>query len=115
MAGARWGVDRRGLHLQRRGVPKFVDRVRTVTFSARAALEAGKKVFYVTNVGTFRLTQEGLLLTGVMPGIDIRKDILEISAARILLPTDGAVPQLPMAVVTGKGFVLQWADQTGGL
>jgi len=56
-----------------------------------------------------------LLLTGVMPGIDIRKDILEISAARILLPTDGAVPQLPMPVVTGKGFVLQWADQTGGL
>jgi len=70
---------------------------------------------YVTNVGTFRLTREGLLLTGVMPGIDVRHDILDVSAARILLPPDGAVPQLPMAVVTGKAFVLQWSDQTGGL
>jgi propionate CoA-transferase len=115
MANARWRVDRDGLHLKRIGVPKFVDRVRAVTFSARAALEEGKKVFYVTTVGIFRLTEEGLLLTEVMPGIDVGRDIQGACGARILLPKGREVPRVPMMVVTGKDFMLRWPEQAGGL
>ena len=115
MANARWKVVANGLRLLQPGLPKFVRKVRTVTFSARAALEDGKKVFYVTNVGVFRLTQHGLLLTEVMPGIDIGRDILDVSEARILLPGNGEVPRASASVVTGRDFVLQWPHQTGGL
>jgi propionate CoA-transferase len=115
MANARWRADKNGLRLKRPGPPKFVERVRSVTFSGRSALEDGKTVYYVTNVGVFRLTERGLVLSEVMPGIDIQRDILEPSGAAILLPQDRDVPQVPMPVVTGRDFVLQWSDDTGGI
>ena len=115
MTGAHWRISRKGLHLKRPGTPKFVDRVRAVTFSGKAALEDGKNVYYVTNVGIFRLTEAGLMLTAAMPGIDIQRDILSACEARILLPPDGVVPRVPASVVTGRDFVLQWSDETGGI
>jgi propionate CoA-transferase len=108
MAGARWDTRNGELRLRRPGKPKFVDQVRTVTFNAGMALEKGQKVFYITNVGVFRLTAEGLLLTDVMPGIDVRRDIIEASEAKILLPSAGEVAKVPGPVVTGKGFSLRW-------
>ncbi len=111
MAKAKWKIGHDGLKVVRAGPPKFVDRVRSVTVSAKAALEAGKRVFFVTNVGVFRLVPEGLLLCEVMPGIDVRQDILETSKARIVLPPDGQVPPVDQSIVTGRGFALRWAQQ----
>jgi propionate CoA-transferase len=108
MAKARWRITGAGVRIARAGPPKFVDRVRSVTFSASRALAAGKRVFYVTNVGVFRLTPDGLLLSEAMPGIDIGRDILGISEARILLPPGGQVPRVATSIVTGKGFALRW-------
>lgn len=107
MSGARWRIRNQGLSLHKPGRPKFVDRVRSVTFSARAALEAGKTVRYVTHVGVFRLTADGLLLEQVMPGVSLERDIMAHSAARILLPSTPPVV-VDAAVVTGRGFELQW-------
>ena len=67
----------------------------------------GKQVWYVTHVGVFRLTREGLLLEQVMPGIDIDQDILNRSGARIRLP-ETRPARVPEPVVTGRGFVLEW-------
>lgn len=86
------------------GNPKFIDKVDEITFNGKEALKKGKQVYYVTHVGAFRLTERGLVLTHVMPGIDIQKDILDFSTARILLPESGSPEIVSEDIVTGKGF-----------
>jgi len=90
------------------GIPKFVEHVDEVTFCGPEALKGGKKVFYVTPVGTLQLTARGLELIEVMPGVDVQRDILDASPATILLPECGTVPVAPEAYLTGKGFRLAW-------
>ena len=58
-------------------IPKFVERVNSVSFSAKRAIENGQKVLYVTERCVFRLTPKGLKLIEVYPGVDIQKDILD--------------------------------------
>lgn len=108
MSGARWRVGSNGLRLERPGAPKFVERLRSVSFNAEHALGQGKRVFYVTHVGVFALTPEGLLLTDVMPGIDVERDILAHSGARILQPPGAGPEAAPLAVATGRSFRLSW-------
>ena len=55
---------------------KFVKRVGQVTFSGAYANETHQPVLYVTERCVFRLTERGLALTEVAPGIDIERDIL---------------------------------------
>lgn len=89
------------------GVPKFVDKVDQITFNARKALKAGKTVLYVTTVGVFKLTEEGLELVQIMPGIDIEKDILKNSRAQLVIPKN-PLPQVAMEIVNGEGFELKF-------
>ena len=58
-------------------VPKFVEKVSSVSFSAKRAIENGQKVLYVTERCVFRLTPKGLKLIEVYPGVDMKKDIME--------------------------------------
>lgn len=58
-------------------VSKFVEKVHSVSFSAKRAIENGQKVLYVTERCVFRLTPKGLKLIEVYPGIDVQKDILD--------------------------------------
>jgi propionate CoA-transferase len=111
MSGSHWRIANGALNLKRRGKPKFVQEVREVTFNGQVALAQGKRVFYVTNVGIFRLTAEGLMLIEVMPGIDIHRDILEGSEAHIVLPDGGEVPVAPQSILTGRGFALGWSER----
>lgn len=93
------------VRVARRGAPKFVARVAEVTFDAARALRAGKRVFYATPVGVLRLTRRGLEVAAVMPGVDVRRDVVEAApGARIRLPASREVPVVPAAVVTGEGF-----------
>jgi propionate CoA-transferase len=57
-------------------VRKFVSEVEHRTFSGDYALKRGQPVLYVTERCVFRLTQGGLELVEVAPGIDIDRDIL---------------------------------------
>ncbi len=100
-------VDGGTLRLVKRGAPKFIERVDEVTFNGPQALTAGKQVFYATHVGIFRLTERGMELAGVMPGIDVRADILEGTPMRVVLPKSGKVPVLPRSLVSGDGFALR--------
>ncbi|MDO4478106.1 MAG: CoA-transferase [Lachnospiraceae bacterium] len=58
-------------------VPKFVNEIRSISFSAKRAIENGQHVLYVTERCVFELTSEGLRLKEVYPGIDRQKDILD--------------------------------------
>jgi len=58
------------------GRPKFVSQVGQITFNGREAAAKRQPVLYVTERAVFNLSQEGLILTEVAPGIDIERDIL---------------------------------------
>ena len=57
-------------------IPKFVEKVKSISFSAKRAIANGQKVLYVTERCVFRLTPKGLKLIEVYPGVDAEKDIL---------------------------------------
>lgn len=62
--------------LQEGRAKKFVRQVEQVTFSGKYAAQKGQPVIYVTERCVFQLTEHGLELIEVAPGIDIERDIL---------------------------------------
>ena len=71
-------VSKKGVvTIQKEGtIPKFVNEVRSISFSAKRAMANGQKVLYVTERCVFRLTPNGLKLIEVYPGVDVERDIL---------------------------------------
>lgn len=57
-------------------IRKFVNQVQQITFSADYALKLKKKVVFITERCVFVLTENGLMLTEIAPGIDLQRDIL---------------------------------------
>ena len=62
--------------LQEGRAKKFVKQVEHVTFSGQVALQAKQPVYYVTERCVFHLTEKGMELIEVAPGIDVEKDII---------------------------------------
>ncbi len=106
MANGRYRFQNGALSIRKSGRVKFVNKVDEVTFCAKRATDAGRKVLYVTTVGVFQLTVNGLQIIYVMPGIDIENDIVQASTAKFILPIDKNVPLVPTSVVTGRYFEL---------
>lgn len=59
-------------------IPKFVDKVQSISFSAKRAHVNKQRVLYVTERCVFELGRNGLKLVEVYPGIDAKKDILDL-------------------------------------
>ena len=95
------------LKLVQPGKPKFVEKVDEITFNGKRALATGKNIYYVTNVGVFKLTARGMELIRIAPGIDLKKDILDASPMRIVLPESGPPALVDPHIVNGKDFRLQ--------
>lgn len=57
-------------------VKKFVEDVEHITFSGQYAVEKKQPVLYITERCVFSLTEKGMELIEIAPGIDIEKDIL---------------------------------------
>jgi len=65
------------LHIASHGaVPKLVKAVEHITFSGKQSLLNGQTVLYVTERAVFKLTQKGVALVEVAPGIDRDRDVL---------------------------------------
>ena len=76
--GTQLGIGNGRLQITRHGeVVKLVADVEQITYSGREALKRGQDVIYVTERAVFRLTDQGLTLTEVAPGIDVRRDVIE--------------------------------------
>jgi len=55
---------------------KFLNQVVQISFSGQYARKSGQEIMYVTERAVFELTQDGIVLTEIAPGIDLEKDIL---------------------------------------
>ncbi|WP_171241189.1 acyl CoA:acetate/3-ketoacid CoA transferase [Ruegeria sp. HKCCA5491] len=83
-AGAKIDLGSDGIRVTAPGkFTKMVDKVEHVTFSGRRARETGQEVIYVTERCVIRLTDEGLVATEIMPGIDAQRDIIVASGGRV--------------------------------
>jgi len=56
---------------------KMVDQVSEITFNGMDALARGQEVLYITERAVFCLTEQGVMLTEVAPGVDVEKDIIK--------------------------------------
>ncbi|MFT9497342.1 acyl CoA:acetate/3-ketoacid CoA transferase [Anaerosolibacter sp.] len=56
---------------------KLVEQVPEITFNGQDALRRGQTVIYITERAVFRLTDGGLELCEVAPGVDVEKDIIQ--------------------------------------
>jgi propionate CoA-transferase len=67
----RLAIDREG------STPRAVSAVQGVCFNGERMRRQGKTVHYVTERAVFRLTDDGVELCEVAPGIDVDRDVLE--------------------------------------
>lgn len=62
--------------LQEGSSKKFLETVEQVTFSGEYAYETEQPVIYVTERAVFEITEKGLTLTEIAPGVDLEKDVI---------------------------------------
>jgi len=79
---------------------KFVLQLQQLTFNARARVNRAELVEYVTERAVFRRGANGLVLTEVAPGIDVRRDVIEripfsVTIAGDLSEMDGSLFRAP--------------------
>jgi propionate CoA-transferase len=56
---------------------KFVKNVEQITFSGEYANKVGQPVMYITERAVFELRKDGIYLTEVAPGIDVKSQIID--------------------------------------
>ena len=76
-------IEGGALRIRRPGrASKFVERVSHVTFSAAQARRRGQPVRYVTERCVLRLTETGLEVAELAPGVELERDVLSQMAFR---------------------------------
>ncbi len=106
MRGGVIEADGGRIRIRSRGEGKFVERVREVSFNGQLGLRAGKKIYYATPVGLFRLTSRGVEVVGVFPGVDMHRDVDRVAEFEVKRPKSGEVQRLSSSLVSGEGFEL---------
>ena len=87
--GLKVKVEGGKLHILNEGkAKKFTKHVEQITFSGAYARKIKQPVMYITERAVFELTQEGMTLTEIAPGVDLDKDILaQMEFKPIISPT----------------------------
>ena len=72
-------------------ITKLINDVAQVTFSGSQALAHGQRVIYVTERAVFVLTELGVELIEIAPGVDVKNDILSCMDFVPIISTDIAL------------------------
>ncbi|MBP0483563.1 acyl CoA:acetate/3-ketoacid CoA transferase [Sagittula salina] len=98
-AGAQVELTAEGIQIAAPGkFTKMVEAVEHVTFSGARSRELGQEVLYVTERCVIRLTDDGLVATEIMPGIDPERDIVAASGGRVRVAEDAIT--LPLSLLS---------------
>lgn len=86
--GLRVGWERGKLRIEREGRnPKFVGQIPAPTLSGGKCLEQGQKVMWITERAVLKLTESGLLVTEIAPGIE-PEDLQNAALCELRFATD---------------------------
>lgn len=67
------------LHINQEGsIIKLVKKVQQISYNGKHAVQKSQKMHYVTERAVFELRSEGLTLTEIAPGIDLKTQILDL-------------------------------------
>ena len=88
-AGLQIDADKNGLSIRKEGkVRKFVNTAEQITYPVRnGVIHRGQRAKIITERAVFEVAAEGLVLTEIAKGVDVRRDILdqmEFAPARIV-------------------------------
>jgi propionate CoA-transferase len=72
------GADGRLSVRQEGAICKFVPAVELITYRAGAGVRRGQQARIITERAVFDLTAEGMVLIEIAPGIDLRRDLLDL-------------------------------------
>lgn len=98
-AGAQVELTDTGVNIAAPGkFSKVVEAVEHVTFSGQRSRELGQEVLYVTERCVMRLTDDGIVATEIMPGIDVERDIIAASGGRVSVAENAT--QMPMSLLS---------------
>ena len=70
------------------GIRKFVQQADQITFSGAYSRSTSQKVLYVTERAVFELTQAGVVLREIAPGVDLETDVLSQMGFRPVIASD---------------------------
>ena len=88
-AGAKMEVGNGRVTVEREGaIAKFVPKVDQVSFSGPRAVAQGQDVSFITERCVIRLTETGLLVTEIAPGICLQRDVLDQSRIALNVATE---------------------------
>ena len=88
-AGAKMTIENGELKILREGkIAKFVDEVDQISFSGKRATRQGQDITYVTERCVIKLTEHGLVVTEIAPGIDLQRDVLNQAATPLAVADD---------------------------
>jgi len=88
-AGAKLGIEDGKLVIEKDGkLKKLVNSVEHVTFSGPRGVAQGQDIIYVTERCVLKLTPEGIVLTEIAPGVDLKTHILDQSEFDLIVSPD---------------------------
>ncbi len=85
-AGARMDIADGKLRIEKEGkVKKLVKDVEQISFSGRRGIMQGQDVTYITERCVMKLTQEGIVVTEIAPGVELQSNILDQSEFPLII------------------------------
>ena len=102
--GLKCSIDNGALKIVKEGkFKKFVGQVEQTTFSGEYGAKSMRRILYITERCVFSLTEDGLLLEEIAPGVDLKKDILS------LMDFEPAIQQ-PLRIMDSRIFKAEIMD-----